>query len=195
MSPTSRQCGRALERQARWGSKLDGVIHLAGIPHDRQLLEETPESFAEALRRKVLGTWVLHQLVKDRPGSLFLAFSSVNSFFGSARAGAYAAANRFVEHFAHYQRHQGRLRSYCFAWSQWDEVGMSRQNALKEVARAHGYQAIAADQGLNALRVALHHNQADLLVGLDGAHPHLRRHVETGTVQARQMVAYYTAPG
>src|SRR5204862_529043 len=80
----------------------------------------------------------LHQLVKDRPGALFLHFSSVTSFFGGALFGGYAAANRYLDHFAHLQRRRGTTRSVCLAWSAWKDVGMSRSHAGKQPLRAQG---------------------------------------------------------
>ena len=89
---------------AQWQCAPDGVLHLAGVYREGLLTDETRESLAATLRPKVLGTWALYQLVKDRPGALFVHFSSVMGFFGGAMFGAYAAANRFLDNFAHLQR-------------------------------------------------------------------------------------------
>jgi amino acid adenylation domain-containing protein len=174
------------------GWELDGVIHLAGILQERMLLDETRESIEGVLRPKLLGTWALHQLVNQRPGSLFISFSSVNSFFGGAMIGAYAAANSFVESFAHYQRYKCSMQSYCFSWSMWDEVGMSRDYPKKELSRARGYYSISVREGLNSLLAGLYHNQQSLLIGLNGANRHLRSHVKAKSYQAQKLCAYFT---
>jgi len=167
------------QRCVNWQCQLDGVIHLAGITTRHLLLEETPDSFAATLRPKVFGTWTLHQLIKNQQDSIFISFSSVNSFFGGFSAGAYSAANRFVDAFSHYQRYQSSLRSYCFAWSMWDEVGMSRNNQMKDLTLARGYCAITTEQGLQSLLALLHHNQTQLLVGLDRSKIPMRRYIKT----------------
>lgn len=178
---------------ASWQCELNGVIHLAGIPTRRLLLEEMPDSFAATLRPKVFGTWTLHQLIKNQPDCVFISFSSVNSFFGGFSAGAYAAANRFVDAFSHYQRHQNSLHSYCFAWSMWDEVGMSRNYQMKDLTLARGYHVITREQGLQSLLTLLHHNQTQLLVGLDTSKRPIRRYIETESYRIQKLSAYFTA--
>ena len=187
------QLQQAVEQaKSHWKSELDGVIHLAGIFHECLLQEETQEKFAATLRPKLLGTWALHQLVKERPNSIFISFSSVNGFFASATVGAYAAANSFLDGFSYYQRYQNSLRSYCFAWSMWDEVGMSRNIKDKELFRALGYHTITIEQGLYSLLAGLYHNQAQLFVGLDGSNQHIQEYTETTSSQTQELLAYYT---
>src|SRR4029077_19185612 len=111
--------------QARWNCELDGAIHLAGIAPERPLKDETNETFVAVLHPKMTGVWVLHELLKDRPGTVMISFSSVNAFFGGMNFGAYAAANRFLDSFVEYQRRHSAVRSYCFNWSMWDQVGMN----------------------------------------------------------------------
>ncbi|QDL10988.1 hypothetical protein DP113_26435 [Brasilonema octagenarum UFV-E1] len=180
------------QRCASWQCELNGVIHLAGIPTRRLLLEEMPDSFAATLRPKVFGTWTLHQLIKNQPDSVFISFSSVNSFFGGFSAGAYAAANRFVDAFSHYQR-QSSLHSYCFAWSMWDEVGMSRNYQMKDLTLARGYHAMTSEQGLQSLLTLLHHNQTQLLVGLDASKRPIRRYIKTESYRIQKLSAHFTA--
>lgn len=180
------------EMKSSRGWELDGVIHLAGILQERMLLDETRESLAGVLRPKLLGAWALHQLANQRPGSLFISFSSVNSFFGGAMIAAYAAANNFVESFAHYQRYKCSMQSYCFSWSMWDEVGMSRDYPKKELSRARGYYSISVREGMNSLLAGLYHNQKSLLIGLNGANRHIRSYVEAKSYQAQKLCAYFT---
>ena len=192
-------CDRAQLQQVveqaklRWQCELDGVIHLAGIAQEKMLVEETQASLAATLRPKVLGTWVLSQLLKDRPDSVFISFSSVNSFFGGIGVGAYAAANSFLDCFFQYQRSKGSLRSYCFSWSMWNEVGMSRNASVKELLRARGYYVITAKQGLQSLLALLHHDQAQILVGLDGSRHPIRRYSSSKSYQLQKLSACFTA--
>jgi amino acid adenylation domain-containing protein len=181
--------------EIQWDCVLDGVIHLAGVHHERLLVEETRESLGALLHPKVQGTWALHQLIKDQPDSLFIAFSSVASFFAPALYGAYASANCFLEGLTHHQRHQMSLRSYCFAWSAWTEVGMNRSRDGKKPLRAQGrgIESLSAEQGLHSLLAGLHQDQAQMLIGLDGTKPYVRRHLEYGTHPLWHLCAYFTA--
>ncbi|MUG99897.1 SDR family NAD(P)-dependent oxidoreductase [Scytonema sp. UIC 10036] len=188
------QLNQVVERVSyNWNSNLDGILHLAGITTRCTLLEETLDSVAATFRPKVFGTWTLHQLIKHKPDSVFISFSSVNSFFGGFGAGAYSAANRFIDAFSHYQRYQSLVQSYCFAWSMWDEVGMSRSNQMKDLALARGYYAITKEQGLQSLFTLLHHNQTQLLVGLDGSRLPMQQYMETKSYCIHKLSAYLTA--
>ncbi|NEP56954.1 MAG: SDR family NAD(P)-dependent oxidoreductase, partial [Symploca sp. SIO2G7] len=179
---------------SQWQAQLDGVIHLAGLMQERLLMEETPESFAQVLHPKLLGTLVLHQLVEKQPHSLFINFSSINGFFGGTTVGAYAAANSFLDNFSHYQRYQDRLNSYCFAWSMWDEMGMSRGYQMKQLSEAKGYLAVGLPQGMSSLLAGLCHNQPYLIVGLDGSNPNIRRFTAPSD-SLQQLTAYFTTNG
>jgi non-ribosomal peptide synthase protein (TIGR01720 family) len=181
------------EQEVYYDHPLDGVFHLAGIFRERLLIEETTDSLAEVLQAKVSGTWVLHQLVKERPDSLFIAFSSVNGLLGGVSAGAYSAANSFLDTFTQYQHEYYGLRSYCFAWSMWDEVGISRGSRTKELALARGYYPITSKQGLYSLLAGLCRNQAYLLIGLDNNNVHIRRLTETASYSLQKGVMYFVA--
>lgn len=182
------------QAKSRWQCQLDGVIHLAGIYQGRTLVEETRDSLAATLRPKMLGGWVLHQLLANQPnGGVFISFSSLSSFFGGAMIGGYAAANRFLDCFSHYQRHQLQQRSYCFAWSMWDGVGMSRDSQVRDILRAKGHLPMPVKQGLYSLLAGLHYDQAELLVGVEGSNRHIRQFLETKSYRLQKLSAYFTA--
>jgi malonyl CoA-acyl carrier protein transacylase len=175
-----------------WGCELDGVLHLAETYQERSLYRESPESWSAALRAKVGGAWVLNQLLKEYPQAVFISFSSVSSFLGGATVGAFVAANQFLESFAHYQRTQCGLKSYCFNWSLWDGIGISSDYQRSKLAQTKGYYAMSAQQGLYSLLIGLHYNQVQLLVGLDGSNRYIRSYVEDAyTVE--KLTAYFTA--
>jgi surfactin family lipopeptide synthetase A len=180
------------EAEAGWQCRLDGVLHLAGTLHERSLAEETCEGLAEVLRPKVLGTWSIEQLLQDRPGALFIGFSSVMSFFAPALYGAYAAANRALDAFTHQQG--PALRKHCFAWSAWAEIGMNRQRDGKAPLRlqGRGFEELSAEQGVHSLIAGLQYNHPRMLIGLDGSKPLIRRHLEGQSCQGRQLRAYFT---
>src|ERR1035438_4100661 len=160
-----REAVRQVEKTT--GRTLNGVFHLAGIYHEHPVAEETPTGMATLLHPKMNGTWALHQLMADRPGGLFVSFSSVNGFLGGYGVSAYAAANAFLESFSEYQRAFTPLKAYCVSWSLWDDVGMSRGYAMKEAAQGRGFHAISARQGLASLLAILHRPPSHTCVGFD----------------------------
>lgn len=177
--------------KSRWGKNLDGIIHLAGTFHEQLVLEETQENLAAVLRPKVLGAWVLHQLVKDNKGSIFINFSSAHGFFGSTAVGAYAAANSFLERFSHYQKYNSELASYCFAWSMWDETGMSQGYQMKNLIRAKGFYVMSSSQAISSMLASLQHQQAHLLIGLDGSNQNIQRW-QPEAFGLQKLTAYFT---
>jgi acyl transferase domain-containing protein/acyl-CoA synthetase (AMP-forming)/AMP-acid ligase II len=178
------------EVEAEWGHPLDGVIHLAGTYHERPLLEETRDSFDEALRAKLIGTWNLHQLIESRPESLFISFASVTGYFGGATAGALAAASRFQEAFARYQQRTGYLQSYCYSWGGWHGIGIGRDAPMQDLMRARGYYALTAKQGLASLLAGLYVHLPQLWIGLEGENPLIRREVATDCRGTQRVTAY-----
>ncbi|WP_437282988.1 amino acid adenylation domain-containing protein [Sorangium sp. So ce375] len=178
---------------ARWGRALDGAIHLAVSSANRRLVEETGESFAAALRGKGLGFAALAALLEGRPDRLLLGFSSVNAYFGGHSAGAYAAANRMVEHAARELRRGGMSGARTLAWSLWEELGMSRGGVTLGAARARGYLPIPPAQALRSLEVALCRDEPHLLVGLDAQSRAVARHAEGDDPGLQRLTAYVTS--
>ncbi|MEH2088946.1 SDR family NAD(P)-dependent oxidoreductase [Nostoc sp.] len=178
--------------KSQWGKNLDGIIHLAGTFHEQIVLEETQENLAAILRPKVLGAWVLHQLVKDNKGSIFINFSSAHGFFGSTAVGAYAAANSFLDRFSDYQNSQSKLASYCFAWSMWDETGMSQGYQMKNLIRAKGFYVMSSSQAISSMLASLQHQQTHLLIGLDGSNQNIQSW-QSSAFNLQKLTAYFTA--
>jgi len=192
------------EAEEHWSKPLDGVFHLAGeenlARHWQQLNEhwivaQRPEQVVTALRAKVVGTWTLYELLREYEGAFFIGFSSVNSVFGAATFAPYAAANSFLDGYVQYQQARGVVRSWCFDWTMWDEVGMSASGpaSMRESARTLGFRVIGAEQGVHSLLAGLSLPPARLLVGLDESQGQVRRVMETSTPPSRKLVAYFTS--
>ncbi|MEH1813015.1 MAG: SDR family NAD(P)-dependent oxidoreductase [Nostoc sp.] len=177
--------------KSNWGSQLDGVIHLAGTYHEQMLVDETPQSLAAILRPKVLGAWVLHQVLKKQGKGVFISFSSLASFFGGATISAYAAANNFLESFNQYQRSVGELHSYCFAWTIWRDTGINKGYQRQEITHAQGFYEMSLQQGLYSFLAGLYHDQAQMIVGLDGSNPKIRRFTSEFP-GLQKLTAYFT---
>lgn len=167
--------------EKKWNRPLDGVLHLAGIYHESLLEKESISGLAAVMRPKVSGAWVLHQVAKERPGSLFINFSSLISHFGSLSTGAYAAANNFLDGFSHHQRYACGLRTYNLLWSSWTDIGMSRGYHAGEALRSRGYLSISPEQGVASLLYALRHDHPQLLIGVDGTNKGIQRYLHPET--------------
>jgi mycolipanoate synthase len=129
------------------GLPVRGVLHSAGVVEDATLLNVTDDLIDRCWAPKAYGGWNLHQALNEgeaeQPLDWFCSFSAAAALVGSPGQGAYAAANSWLNAFAHWRRAQG-LPSTAIAWGAWAEVG--RAAALAEttyapIAPAEGYQA------------------------------------------------------
>lgn len=170
---------------------LQGVFHLAGIYQPVALADESVSSLNDATSVKVQGTKTLASLLHERnPTGLFLAFSSIFSFFGGSMVGAYAAGNRFLENFVSMLRRKTALKAFCLSWSNWDDLGMSK--GYKNL-QARGYEAITPKQGWRSLAAALQHGEPVVLIGLDDSRAYVSVHCNVSPRNKQKLVAFYTA--
>jgi acyl transferase domain-containing protein/acyl carrier protein len=121
----------------RFGGELPplrGIFHAATVVHAAKLGDLTDERIDGMLRPKVLGTWILHELTKDLNLDFFLAFSSAASLLGAKGMAHYAAANQFLDSFAHFRRADG-LQMLSVNWGAWNVmrlVSSQRQARLSQ---------------------------------------------------------------
>jgi acyl-CoA synthetase (AMP-forming)/AMP-acid ligase II/NAD(P)-dependent dehydrogenase (short-subunit alcohol dehydrogenase family)/acyl carrier protein len=194
--------------EIRWKQPLAGVFHLAGSLGDSRNLKQHWEgadehlisaekvlTFERIYRSKVYGTWALFEALKDRPDTLFVAFSSVNALFGGATFSAYSAANAFLDCFCLYQRYRSHPRTFSFNWSMWDELGMSEASPefARELAHNMGYHILQKEQGIQSMRAGLCRNHPQLVVGVDSSSPRHRRHLDAHAYPLTQLSAFYVA--
>ncbi|MBW4689758.1 MAG: LLM class flavin-dependent oxidoreductase [Komarekiella atlantica HA4396-MV6] len=86
---------------------LGGILHAAGILGSALIEEITPDTLEAMLSPKVFGVWNLHQLTKNKKLDFFISTSSMTAVWGSKGEGHYAAANYFLNVFAHYRHSLG----------------------------------------------------------------------------------------
>ncbi|MFF3442004.1 SDR family NAD(P)-dependent oxidoreductase [Streptosporangium sp. NPDC002721] len=116
--------GSALEGLRAQGPPLRGVLHAAGVLRDRTIAATDFDEVREALRPKVDGTRNLHRLTGGDPLELFVLFSSAAGLLGSGGQAGYAAANAYLDGFAHWRRGQG-LPATSVDWGVWSEIGLA----------------------------------------------------------------------
>lgn len=142
---------------------IRGVVHAAGVLDDRLLLQMSHEALMRVLRPKVVGSWLLHQLLRDAPLDFFVTFSSIAALLGSVGQSNYAAGNAFMDALAHYRRASG-LPAHSINWGPWAEVGMAAQPELAERLAAGGIESFTPAQGIRALEHVLQHDAAQTAI-------------------------------
>ncbi len=142
-------------------SRIDAVIHGAGVIEDGWLLDKSRESIDRVIDTKVDSAFLLASYL--RPDTLkFLAFfTSVAGRFGNRGQADYAAANEILTRLAWTLRARwgGQVKIAAIHWSPWDQtthgVGMVTPEVRRQFA-ARGVHLVKAAAGrrffLNELR-------------------------------------------
>ncbi|WP_078508383.1 type I polyketide synthase [Streptomyces zinciresistens] len=117
---------------------LTAVIHTAGVLDDGVVEALTPERFDRVLRPKVDAVLNLHALTAGLDLSAFVLFSSLSGTLGGTGQANYAAANAFLDAFAHRRRAEG-LPAQSLAWGLWEErsgmTGKLDETHMRRLAR------------------------------------------------------------
>jgi myxalamid-type polyketide synthase MxaB len=140
---------------------LRGIFHAAGVVADGVLAQQDWAHFTEVMNPKISGTWYLHELTQGMDLDFFVMYSSVASIFGSAGQGNYAAANSFLDAFAHYRRSKG-LPALSVNWGSWKKLGMTARLDPRDQLRfeKQGIDGITPEEGMKALQTLLENNSA-----------------------------------
>ncbi|UUU37373.1 SDR family NAD(P)-dependent oxidoreductase [Streptomyces sp. CA-210063] len=162
------------------GQRLAGIVHCAGTTDDGAIGSLTPERLSAVLRPKAHGVRQLHRLTELQPGvRLFLLFSSAAAALGSPGQANYAAANAYLDAFAHRRRALG-LPAVSVGWGLWEQT--SALTAHLDAAdhrrlRSGGFRALPTDEALALFDEAL--------LGRAAAAAVVAAPLDTGALRAR----------
>ncbi|MEN1883487.1 SDR family NAD(P)-dependent oxidoreductase [Streptomyces mirabilis] len=135
----------ALGAVRREAGPIAGVVHAAGVLDDATVANLTDERVLRVLAPKVLGTTLLTELIPEAE-SLVL-FASAAGLLGSAGQSPYAAANAFLDAWAHHLSRADR-RALSLDWGAWAGVGMVAESGVRaaETGRS-GLLALSPQDG------------------------------------------------
>ncbi|MCA0456391.1 MAG: polyketide synthase dehydratase domain-containing protein [Chloroflexi bacterium] len=131
------------------GSALRGVIHAAADQNNTAIADLTEANLQAMFQPKIAGTWVLHRLTQHLNLDFFVLFSSTTALWGSRLLGHYAAANAFLDAFAHY-RHQLGLPALSINWGTWDIMRVASAEE-KEFVSQSGLDRMPFEQALQIM--------------------------------------------
>jgi NAD(P)-dependent dehydrogenase (short-subunit alcohol dehydrogenase family)/acyl carrier protein len=130
---------------------IKGVMHTAAVIEDRLIAQLDRDAFTPVLRPKVIGGWLLHELLTDLDFLVF--FSSVGAVLGQTGQGNYAAANVFLDTLAHY-RHGRGLPALSVNWGGWSALGLATTSGAQRTIQyleQQGINSFTPEQGVAAL--------------------------------------------
>jgi acyl transferase domain-containing protein/thioesterase domain-containing protein len=127
---------------------IRGVVHAAGALADSALRDLEGEQLERALRPKLRGSWILHELF-GRDLDFFVLFSSATATVASHGQANYAAANAFLDALSRHRRALG-LAATSIQWGAWASPrGMAA--GLEHSFERRGIHPFAPASGLDAL--------------------------------------------
>jgi len=142
--------------KAEFGA-LNGVLHAAGAIRDSLIGKQDLAHLGPVLQPKVEGVRHLDEVTRVEPLDLFLVFSSISSLAGTIGQSAYAYANEYLDHFAHWRDEQVRAgqrqgKSISVNWPYWRDGGMRISEQTETLMRnVMGVEPLSLDLGLEVL--------------------------------------------
>ncbi len=112
------------DARQRFGT-LHGVLHTAGVIDDGVVQLKDATAAAAVLAPKLQGTLVLEAALAGVALDFTMLFSSISAFSGLAGQVDYAAANAFLDAYAHARGARDGSFTVAVNWSAWAEVGMA----------------------------------------------------------------------
>ncbi|KAI2627830.1 hypothetical protein GGR54DRAFT_636951 [Hypoxylon sp. NC1633] len=110
--------------------RIGGVIQMSMVLNDIKLLDMSFGDWTGTVDTKVLGTWNLHNVLKEERQDqvdYFLLFSSYSGLVGHWGQANYAAANTFLDAFTQY-RHANGLASATVDVGVMEDIGYVSRN-------------------------------------------------------------------
>ncbi|GIG91452.1 hypothetical protein Pen02_63880 [Plantactinospora endophytica] len=177
---------------------LTAVVHAAGINRDSVIAAMTDEQVDEVFRAKVDAVLNLHEATVDADLGAFVVFSSASGILGGPGQGNYAAANAFLDAFAHHRAARG-LPAISLAWGLWRErAGMAGRLTDADLRRMRrgGIAPLDTADGLALFDLALRVGEPALVpVRLDVAALRVAARTAPVSPPLRGLAPYVPAEG
>lgn len=126
-------------------SRLDGVIHGAGLLEDKLFKQKTTSSFGRVFDTKVKPLRVLAEQLRTDCQFVVL-FSSIASVYGNKGQTDYAAANSVLDDYANALNKRLKGKVISINWGPWKGAGMVSSTLESEYER-RGISMIPLDEG------------------------------------------------
>lgn len=143
--------------------KINGVIHSALVLQDQSLRNMEEETLKRVLAPKVMGSVVLHNVVKDENLDFLMYFSSGQTFIGNQGQSNYAAACAFTDSFALYENEVLGYPVKLINWGYWGEVGIVAGDEYSRRLSANGIYPIQTQEGIDGIEKILSSQAAQTL--------------------------------
>ncbi|WP_438432128.1 SDR family NAD(P)-dependent oxidoreductase [Gorillibacterium sp. sgz500922] len=146
-------------------SRIDGVIHSAGVLRDSLAFRKTAAEMDEVLAAKLYGTLHLHEATRGEKLDFFTLFSSTSAVSGNIGQVDYAYANSFMDYFAEYRtRENAPGITTAINWPLWENGGMRVNDDAKTLMRQAGLVPLRDNEGIRIFETGLSAGIPNLIV-------------------------------
>jgi probable biosynthetic protein (TIGR04098 family) len=141
-------------------TKLDGIIHCAGVIRDSYIMKKTTEQIEQVFQPKVHGVNYLDRYTKDIELRFFLCFSSLHSL-GNPGQVDYAMSNAYLDGFTRARNEQVAAgnrfgKSIALNWPYWESGGMQLSEiAIELMTSTKGSVPMPTQVGMEIMHYAL----------------------------------------
>jgi NADPH:quinone reductase-like Zn-dependent oxidoreductase/surfactin synthase thioesterase subunit/ubiquinone/menaquinone biosynthesis C-methylase UbiE/aryl carrier-like protein len=130
---------------------LKGVFQSTMVLADGLLEDMDWQQFSVPFESKREGTWNLHLATQKLKLDYFVSFSSIASLYGTPGQANYAAANSFLDSFAHFRRSKA-LPATTINWGAIAEMGyVARNSETRNFLANHGWNPVTLTNVLSGL--------------------------------------------
>ncbi|WP_050478880.1 non-ribosomal peptide synthetase/type I polyketide synthase [Herbaspirillum rhizosphaerae] len=154
---------------ARFGV-IHGVFHCAGVADLGGIIQNrSVASMHQVMAAKVQGTVLLDRLLEDDALDFMVLCSTLGNLLPQAKFGqaAYAAANEFLDLFAHERNARGGGFTTVLNWDDWNEAGMTVASYRRHgQAAPDSNEAMRSQEGIEVLRRVLASPHARVAVSI-----------------------------
>jgi len=167
--------------RARFGI-IHGVFHCAGVADLGGIIQNrNVASMVQVMAAKVHGTVWLDRLLENDALDFMVLFSTLGSLLPQAKFGqaAYAAANEFLDLFAHERNARSSSFTTVLNWDDWSEAGMTvAAYRRRGQAAPDSSEAMRSEEGVEVLRRVLAAPHTRVVVSIRHL-PRLMVHADT----------------
>ncbi len=143
----------ALDDLRQRESRIDVLIHAAGVEISRGLAEKEPKQFELVFDVKAGGAVSLLQAAGEMPVHTLVLFSSVAGRFGNAGQCDYSAANDFLCKLAcSLASWRPETRALALDWTAWSGAGMATRGSIPKIMKAAGIDMLPLEVGAPVVR-------------------------------------------
>ncbi len=143
----------AIQNVADTCSRVDVVIHAAGIDNSRALRSKTLDQIETVVAVKIQGMKnILESLNRhEMPPRRIVGFGSVSGRFGNLAQLDYSAGNNGLAHLLRKADRDLDAKASIIDWAPWSEIGMATRGSVQKTLEAAGIDFIPPRRGVELL--------------------------------------------